>query len=142
MQTAKDIEEYLTELLGSGGQNFQKEFFSHWHPPQRVPSPLTPQEGELLEELVRPQHEDMVLFRGEGGGGRNSGSNKGGKPKKVYTMQVVGVSHVTSSECHVTLIAFHIVYRNHHLTLLPLLGSWPKPHPLLRPPSEVHGALV
>ena len=78
MQTTKDIEEYLTDLLGSGGQNFQKEFFSHWQPSQRVPSPLTPQEGEILEELVRPSHDDMVLFQGEGGGGR-----KGGKPKKV-----------------------------------------------------------
>lgn len=83
MQTAKDIEEYLTELLGPdnpGGPNFQKEFLFHWHPPHRIPSLLTPREGQILEELTRPLQEDLILFRGEGVGGKSGNS---GKPKTV-----------------------------------------------------------
>ena len=79
MQTAKDIEEYLTELFGGdnpAGLAFQNEFLSHWHPPWRVPSPLGPKEGKIFEELTRPPQEDMILFQGER---KASGSNKGGK---------------------------------------------------------------
>ena len=79
MHTAKDVEDYLSELLGAdhpGGLVFQKEFISRWHPPQRVPSPLTPQEGKILEELTRPPQEDMVLFRGDGSRGTVSKTSK------------------------------------------------------------------
>jgi hypothetical protein len=73
MQTAKDVKEYLEDLLGTKSDAFQKEFLSHWHPPQRVPTLLGPLEAQILE---RPSQEDMVLFRGDGGGG--SGGGKGG----------------------------------------------------------------
>ena len=78
METAKDIEEYLSELLGkdnSRGREFQREFFLHWHPPER----FTPshEDEELMQELHRPSQEEMVLFeKKERAGGRQ-------KEKKV-----------------------------------------------------------
>ena len=62
IDTKKDVKEYLEELLGTdkkASRDFQDEFFSHWHPPERAPS--QDEEG-LLTELVRPKKEEMVLF--------------------------------------------------------------------------------
>ena len=75
MQTTKDVKEYLEDLLGAKAESFQREFLTHWHPPQRVPSLLGPLEGKILE---RPSQEDMVLFRGDGGGGLAGGKGGGG----------------------------------------------------------------
>lgn len=71
MQSSKDVEEYLDELLGTKGTAFRREFLTHWSPPRRVPALLGPLEGQILE---RPSQEELVLFRGDGGGG---GSGKG-----------------------------------------------------------------
>ena len=85
MQTAKDVREYLEDLLGTKSDAFQKEFLSHWHPPQRVPTLLAPLEAQILE---RPSQEDMVLFRGDGGGGSAGGKSGGGSSKTDKTKKV------------------------------------------------------
>ena len=75
MQSAKDVEEYLTELLGTRGVAFRREFLSRWHPSRGAESPVSQPEGQdLMEQLTRPSQEDMVLFRGEGGRGKGVGT--------------------------------------------------------------------
>lgn len=89
MQSAKDVEEYLSELLGTenpGAKTFRRELLSHWKPPRRVPTSLSPQEGQILEELTRPPQEDMVLFRGEGGGLRSSGKAQKKVNRNLYSL--------------------------------------------------------
>lgn len=65
IETEKDAKEYLDDMLGTGKRascDFQKEFFSRWHPPERPPSQPSKEEEELLTELVRPKKDEMVLF--------------------------------------------------------------------------------
>lgn len=65
IETRKDAKEYLDDLLGTDKRaslDFQKEFFSRWHPPERPPSQPSKEEEELLTELVRPKKDEMVLF--------------------------------------------------------------------------------
>lgn len=65
IEAKKDVKEYLDDLLGTdkkASRDFQKDFFSHWHPPERPPSQPSKEEEELLTELVRPKKEEMVLF--------------------------------------------------------------------------------
>ncbi len=65
IETKKDVKEYLDDLLGTDKKavrDFQDEFFSHWHPPERAPSQPSKEEEELVTELVRPKKEEMVLF--------------------------------------------------------------------------------
>lgn len=129
METAKDIDEYLTELLGPDnprGQKFKKDFLSHWHPPQRIPSPLTPQEGQILEELMRPQQEDMVLFQGEGGG--KGGSSVRGRAKKVcvcactFSMYMYYNDQTISYQWHHNR-ACDLGMRTHVYEYVPLISS-------------------
>ncbi len=71
MDTVKDTEEYLTELLGRttpGAREFQREFLTRWHPPERLPSSPSLEERDLLEQLVRLQQDKMVLFESGGKG--------------------------------------------------------------------------
>ena len=101
MHTAKDVEEYLMELLGPndpGGQQFLKEFLSHWRPPQRVPSPPSPLEDEILEELVRPQQEEMVLFRAETAGGKTGGTRETVEKQKGHKKVLKWVVSVSRLE--------------------------------------------
>ena len=86
MQSEKDIKEYLTEILGGDTpalREFQQEFMLRWHPPERLPSVPSVEEQQLLEPLVRPRQEEMVLFadRKGGGEGGGSGGEGGGKRK-------------------------------------------------------------
>ena len=91
MQSEKDIKEYLTEILGGNTpalREFQQEFMLRWHPPERPPSVPSVEEQRLLEPLVRPRQEEMVLFAdrksgGEGGGNGGEGGGKGKDRKKV-----------------------------------------------------------
>jgi len=92
MQSAKDVEEYLIELLGEDtpvSRDFRREFILHWHTPERTPSAPSAEEEQLMEVLVRPQQEEMVLFadRKEAGGrgaeGKGRGKQQKGKEKKV-----------------------------------------------------------
>ena len=65
IETKKDVEEYLNDLLGTdrkASRDFQAEFFHRWHPPKRAPSQPSREEEELVTELVRPKKDDMVLF--------------------------------------------------------------------------------
>ncbi len=65
MDTIHDAEEYLSELLGKStpeAREFQREFLSRWHPPGHAPPSPSGEGEELLERLVRPQQEEMVLF--------------------------------------------------------------------------------
>lgn len=92
MQSTKDVKEYLEELLGANRpevEKFKKEFMFRWQPPQRKPSPPSVQGDELVERLVRPQKEEMVLFCGEGvAAERGGGKFKG--PKKVRLLLLLG----------------------------------------------------
>ena len=62
---------------------FQQEFMLRWHPPERLPSVPSVEEQQLLEPLVRPRQEEMVLFADRKGGGEGgvSGGEGGGKRK-------------------------------------------------------------
>ena len=65
IEAEKDVKEYLDDLLGTdkkASRDFQRDFFSRWHPPERPPSQPSREEEELLTELVRPLKEEMVLF--------------------------------------------------------------------------------
>lgn len=65
METEKDIREYIQDLLGNGtkqANDFQREFFKFWHPPGRVPSPYSCEDDVIMQELVRANEEDMVLY--------------------------------------------------------------------------------
>ena len=65
METEKDVREYIQDLLGVSSKevsDFQREFFRHWRPPERAPSPFTSKEDAIMEELVRTNEEDMFLF--------------------------------------------------------------------------------
>lgn len=69
METAEEAEEYLTELLGKDTPpviRFRREFLRRWRPPERPPQDPTPEEAGLLEALVRPKQEELVLFSQEG----------------------------------------------------------------------------
>ena len=89
MQSEKDIKEYLTDIFGGDTPalcEFQQEFLLRWHPPERPPSIPSVEEQQLLEPLVRPRQEEMVLFadrKGEGGGRGGEGGGKGKDKKKV-----------------------------------------------------------
>lgn len=89
MQSEKDIKEYLTDIFGGDTPalcEFQQEFLLRWHPPERPPSIPSVEEQQLLEPLVRPRQEEMVLFadrKGEGGGRGGGGGGKGKDKKKV-----------------------------------------------------------
>ena len=68
IEAEKDVKEYLDDLLGTdkkASRDFQRDFFSRWHPPERPPSQPSREEEELLIELVRPSKEEMVLFDDE-----------------------------------------------------------------------------
>ena len=68
IEAEKDVKEYLDDLLGTDkktSRDFQRDFFSRWHPPERPPSQPSREEEELLIELVRPSKEEMVLFADE-----------------------------------------------------------------------------
>lgn len=68
IEAEKDVKEYLDDLLGTdkkASRDFQRDFFSRWHPPERPPSQPSREEEELLIELVRPSKEEMVLFADE-----------------------------------------------------------------------------
>lgn len=91
MQSEKDIKEYLTDIFGGDTPalcEFQQELLLRWHPPERPPSIPSVEEQQLLEPLVRPRQEEMVLFAdrksgGEGGGRGGEGGGKGKDKKKV-----------------------------------------------------------
>lgn len=59
IETEKDSREYLHALLTSSNvsdrDKVMAEFFRHWRPPSIAPD---------MEELVRPDEEQMVLFAG------------------------------------------------------------------------------
>ena len=65
IETKKDVQEYLDDLLGTekkSSRDFQAEFFTRWRPPERSPVQPSPEEEELLTQLVRPKEEQMMLF--------------------------------------------------------------------------------
>lgn len=87
--TTNEVEEYLQGLLGKDSprsREFQREFLARWHPPERPPSLPSPEEVQLLQELVRPKKEDMVLFEKKGGGG---GRHQKVKEKKVHSCTMI-----------------------------------------------------
>ncbi|CAI8016464.1 hypothetical protein GBAR_LOCUS10098 [Geodia barretti] len=51
MQTAKDVG-IPGRSLGNKSDAFQKEFLSHWHPPQRVPTLLGPWRPKFWRTLA------------------------------------------------------------------------------------------
>ena len=62
-QTAAEVESYLFKTLGRTppARRFVEEFLGHWRPPPRPPSQL--EEDDLMEPLLRPSAEELVLFK-------------------------------------------------------------------------------
>ncbi|XP_064390454.1 activating signal cointegrator 1-like [Halichondria panicea] len=65
MELRKDVQEYLEGLLGTENravQNFLRDFFRRWRPPERQPDWPTSEEVGHLKPLVRAKDEELVLF--------------------------------------------------------------------------------